>query len=68
MSPALSAVTARATWIGRLATAPSRILTWMASMKTTGWTASRGRLCHSAMPSRTLSVIVEIVCRETSVP
>jgi hypothetical protein len=29
---------------------------------------SRGRFCHSAMPSMTLSVIVEIVCRETSAP
>ncbi|SCE07901.1 hypothetical protein GA0115245_14745 [Streptomyces sp. di188] len=37
-------------------------------MKTTGQTASRGRFCHSAMPSMTLSVIVEIVWRETSAP
>lgn len=29
---------------------------------------SRGRFCQSAMPSRTLSVMVEIVWRETSVP
>jgi hypothetical protein len=29
---------------------------------------SRGRFRHSAMPSMTLSVIVEIVCRETSAP
>src|SRR6516225_10616045 len=29
---------------------------------------SRGRLCHSAMPSITRSVIVVIVCLETSAP
>lgn len=54
--------------MGLLATDPSRILTWTASMKITGQTASSGRFCHSAMPSSTLSVIVEIVCRDTSAP
>jgi hypothetical protein len=29
---------------------------------------SSGRFCHSAMPSITLSVIVEMVCFDTSVP
>lgn len=30
--------------------------------------ASSGRLCHSAMPSRTWSVMLEMVWRETSAP
>lgn len=37
-------------------------------MNTIGYTGSRGRFCHSFIPSRTLSVIVEIVVFETSVP
>ncbi len=47
--------------MGRSATAPSRTFTWMASMKTTGRTASRGRFRHSAMPPKTLSVITKII-------
>src|SRR5205823_6923639 len=54
--------------MGRLATWPSRTFTLMASIKTTAYTASRGRLCHSAMPSMTRSVIVVIVCLDTSAP
>jgi hypothetical protein len=54
--------------MGRLATCPSRILTWIASMNITGYTGSKGRFCHPTMPSMTLSVIVEIVCRDTSAP
>jgi hypothetical protein len=34
----------------------------------TGYTASRGRDCQAARPSNTRSVMVEMVCRETSVP
>ncbi|MGX1309893.1 hypothetical protein RKD24_006654 [Streptomyces calvus] len=63
-----SVVTARAARMGRLATAPSRIFTWTASMKTTGQTAPRGLLCHSAMPSGALSVMVETARQETPVP
>ena len=37
-------------------------------MKITGYTGSNGRLCHSAIPSMTRSVIVEIVCLDTSAP
>ncbi len=37
-------------------------------MKITGYTASSGRFCHSAMPSITLSVMVKMVCRDTSAP
>jgi len=37
-------------------------------MNTTGYTGSNGRPCHSAMPSNTLSVIVEIVVFDTSLP
>ena len=44
--------------MGRLATWPSRIFTLMASMKITAYTGSSGRLCQSAMPSITRSVIV----------
>ena len=54
--------------MGRLATWPSRIFTLMASMKITAYTGSSGRLCHSAIPSMTRSVIVLIVCLETSAP
>ena len=54
--------------MGRLATWPSRIFTLIASMKITAYTGSNGRLCHSARPSMTRSVIVVIVCLETSAP
>jgi len=54
--------------MGRLATWPSRIFTLIASMKTTAYTASSGRFCHSAIPSITRSVIVVMVCLETSAP
>src|SRR5690348_4017079 len=54
--------------MGRLATWPSRIFTLMASMKITAYTASSGRFCQSAIPSITASVIVLIVCFETSAP
>ena len=37
-------------------------------MKITAYTGSSGRLCHSAIPSMTRSVIVLIVCLETSAP
>ena len=37
-------------------------------MKITGYTASNGRDCHWARPSRTRSVIVEMVCLDTSAP
>ncbi|TDO56622.1 hypothetical protein EV651_1129 [Kribbella sp. VKM Ac-2571] len=37
-------------------------------MNSTGYTASSGRFCHSTIPSTTLSVIVEIVCRDTCAP
>src|SRR5229473_1735702 len=37
-------------------------------MKITAYTASRGRFCHSLMPSMTRSVIVLIVCLDTSAP
>ncbi len=40
----------------------------MASMKITAYTESNGRLCHSAIPSMTRSVIVVMVCLETSAP
>jgi len=40
----------------------------MQSMNSTGYTGSSGRFCHSAMPSITRSVIVEIVCLDTSAP
>src|SRR6266516_4471038 len=39
--------------MGRLATLPSRIFTWIASMNSTGSTASRGRGCQAARPSST---------------
>jgi hypothetical protein len=41
----------------------TRILTWIQSMNTTGYTLSRGRLCHSPNESRTRSVMVEMVYR-----
>src|SRR5438046_2009631 len=37
-------------------------------MNTTGYTASRGRFCHSAMPSMTRSVIAVIRSLDTSAP
>jgi hypothetical protein len=37
-------------------------------MKITGYTGSSGRLCHCAMPSTTRSVMVEMVCFDTSAP
>ncbi len=37
-------------------------------MKITGYTESNGRDCHSAMPSITRSVIVEMVCLDTLAP
>src|SRR6195952_3890620 len=37
----------------------------MASTNSTGYTASRGRFCHSVISSQTLSVILEIVSLET---
>src|ERR1700677_5061907 len=37
-------------------------------MKITGYTTSKGRDCHSAMPSITRSVIVEMVCLDTFAP
>ena len=37
-------------------------------MNTTGYTRSKGRFCHSAIPSSTLSVIVLIVVFDTSLP
>ena len=37
-------------------------------MKITGYTESSGRDCHSAMPSITRSVIVEMVCLDTLAP
>ena len=54
--------------MGRLATWPSRIFTLIASMKITAYTGSSGRLCQSARPSMTRSVIVVIVCLDTSAP
>jgi hypothetical protein len=40
----------------------------MASMKITAYTESSGRLCHSARPSITRSVMAVIACFETSAP
>jgi hypothetical protein len=37
-------------------------------MKITGYIGSSGRFCHSDMPSITRSVIVEMVCFDTSAP
>jgi hypothetical protein len=37
-------------------------------MKTTGYTLSSGRFCHSTMPAITLSVMVEMVCLDTVAP
>jgi len=51
-----------------LATCPSRIFTWIASMNTSGYTASSGRDCHSARPSITRSVIVVIRSLDTCAP
>ena len=42
-------------------------LTTIASINSTGYTASRGRFCHTAMSARISSVIFEIVSRLTSV-
>ncbi len=47
---------------------PGRIFTLMASANGTGPTRSGGRLDHSAMPSITLPVIVEIVALDTLAP
>jgi hypothetical protein len=52
----------------RFATWPSRIFTFTQSMKITGYTGSSGRFCHSPIPSSTRSVIVEMVCLDTSAP
>ena len=41
---------------------------WMASMKITGYTASRGRFCHSVISPITLSVIRLIVSLLTDAP
>jgi len=54
LTPSVSIPTARYT--GRFATTPSRIFTISASMKTTGYTGSSGRLCHSVSSSTTASV------------
>ena len=56
-----------ATYTGRLATWASRTLTTIASINNTGYTASRGRFCHTAMSSTTASVIFENLSRLTSV-
>jgi len=37
-------------------------------MKTTGYTLSSGRFCHSTIPAITLSVIVEMVYLDTLAP
>jgi hypothetical protein len=37
-------------------------------MNSTGYTASNGRDCHSAIPSNTRSVIAEMVCLDTCAP
>lgn len=39
-----------------------------ATVRDLGEDVQRGGFCHSAMPSRTLSVIVETVWRDTSAP
>jgi hypothetical protein len=57
-----STVTSKARYTGRLAIWPLRIFTLTASMKITAYTGSNGRLCHSARPSITRSVIVVVVC------
>ena len=54
-----------ATHTGRFATCESRTSTTIASIKSTGQTASRGRFCHTAMSATTSSVIFEIVSRLT---
>src|SRR3712207_8991628 len=46
----------------------STLFPYTTLFRSTGYTGSRGRFCHSAIPSRTLSVIVEIVCLDTSAP
>ena len=59
--------TPMATYTGRLATCEPRTLTTIASINSTGYTASRGRFCHTAMSATISSVIFEIVSRLTSV-
>jgi hypothetical protein len=54
--------------MGRLVTCPSRILTWIASMNTTGYTDSNGRLHQSVISPMTLSVIREMVSFDTVAP
>lgn len=54
--------------MGRLATFLSPILTLTQPMKITGYTGSSGPLHRCAIPSDTRSVIVEIVCLDTSAP
>jgi len=68
MSRSPLTVTPMTTYIGLFRTCPSRTLTTMASMKITGYTRSNGRLNHSVISSTTLSVILEIVSRETDAP
>ena len=65
LSPAM--FTPMATYTGRLATCEPRTLTTIASINSTGRTASRGRFCHAAMSATISSVIFEIVSRLTSV-
>jgi hypothetical protein len=61
-------VTPIATYTGRLVTCPSRTLTMIASMNTTGYTLSSGRSRHSVISSITLSVILDIVSLLTVAP
>jgi hypothetical protein len=57
----VTAVAATATW-------PSRILTWIASMNTTGHPDSGGRLHQSVIFPTTLSVIRDMVSFDTVAP
>jgi len=45
-----------------------RLITTIIRTITRNRPGSSGRFCHSTMPSTTLSVMVEIVCRDTSAP
>jgi len=62
-----SIVIPNATYTGRFATLPSRIFSTIASIRTTGYTASSGRACHSFRSARTWSVTLETRSRDTSV-
>lgn len=53
---------------GLFVTCPSRTLTTIASMNTTGYTRSRGRCCHSDISAVTFSVIRLIVSLPIEAP